>query len=107
MATVETPRSARRRQITADVKQIGVDLAGGVLDSLAARAPGPIGQLRALLEKLDLFTVDSILSLAEGAAHPDNGELEKAAPPAVAADLVRLVADLDDADPDKAGLVAF
>ena len=60
MATVETPRSARRRQITADVKQIGVDLAGGVLDSLAARAPGPIGQLRALLGKLDLVTVDSI-----------------------------------------------
>ena len=106
MATVETPRSARRRQISEGVKQAGSDLAEGVLDSLVARNSGPARKLKALLVKLDLVSVDGVLNLADGDAHPDSGALTDAAPAAVLKDLAQRVADLDDNDPDKDELAA-
>ena len=107
MADVETPRSARRRRISEDIGHAGSDLAEGVLDSMVSRHPGPAGKLRALLERLDMVSVEPILSLAEGEAHPDNGDLDAEAPAAVATDLADRVADLPDSTADKADLVAF
>ena len=102
-----TPRSARRRRIAADVEQAGSDLAEGVLDSLTSRNPGPAGKLRALLVKLGLVSIESVLNLAEGDAHPDNGALADAASAAVLTDPSQRVAALDDSDLDKAQLAAY